>query len=191
MSEEKKLPELSELYKEDLLDIIGKESALLILLNHNPPSVWIKEHPYAGVPYIPIDKIEYLLTKIFRKWWVEIKNTQLIANSVAVTVRLFYINPITGVTEWQDGIGAQPLQTDKGAGATDFNAVKSNAVQLALPSAESYAIKDAAEKLGKLFGKDINRKDTLSYEKMLVNDIVSIELRASKVFGDDKTGDTQ
>lgn len=181
MSDNKGLPALSDLYKEDLLNIIGKESALLILLNHNPPSKWVKEHPYAGVPYIPIDKVEYLLTKIFRKWWVEIKNVQLIANSVAVTVRLFYTNPITGKTEWQDGIGAQPLQTDKGAGATDFNAVKSNAVQLALPSAESYAIKDAAEKLGKIFGKDINRKDTLAYEKMLTEDITSIEDRAAKV----------
>lgn len=34
----------------------------------------------------------------------------------------------------------------------------------ALPTAESYAIKDAAEKLGKLFGKDLNRKDELAFE---------------------------
>jgi hypothetical protein len=32
-----------------------------------------------------------------------------------------------------------------------------------LPAAESYAIKDAAEKLGILFGKNLNRKDTIAF----------------------------
>ena len=32
-----------------------------------------------------------------------------------------------------------------------------------VPAAESYAVKDAAEKLGKLFGKDLNRKDAFGY----------------------------
>jgi len=31
----------------------------------------------------------------------------------------------------------------------------------ALPAAESYAIKDAAEKLGQIFGSNLNRKDTV------------------------------
>jgi len=33
----------------------------------------------------------------------------------------------------------------------------------ALPAAESYAIKDAAEKLGIFFGKNLNRKDTVGF----------------------------
>jgi hypothetical protein len=34
---------------------------------------------------------------------------------------------------------------------------------MALPIAESYAIKDASEKIGKLFGRDLNRKDTMGF----------------------------
>jgi len=34
---------------------------------------------------------------------------------------------------------------------------------MALPSAESFAIKDAAQKLGKLFGKDLNRRETVAF----------------------------
>ena len=179
------LPKIADLYKTDELFEKEKDGELLLLVNCNPPSAWIKEHPMSGTPYIPIGKIEYLLTKIFGKWWVEIKDTKLIANSVAVIVRLFYENPISGETEFQDGIGAQPLQTDKGFGATDFNAIKSNAVSLALPSAESYAIKDAAEKIGRLFGKDISRKETVEYEKTLLNNIANIQERASKALEDD------
>lgn len=184
-SGERKLPTIAELYKEgDLMDV-RKERELILLLSCNPPSKWIKEHPSSTennkILYLPIEKVEFLLTKIFNKWWVEIKSTQLIANSVVVTVRLYYINPVTNKEEWQDGIGAQPLQTDKGAGATDFNAIKSNAVSLAAPSAESYAIKDAAEKLGKLFGKDLTRKNAIQYQEDILKEIDSIDSRANKI----------
>ena len=37
---------------------------------------------------------------------------------------------------------------------------------MAAPAAESYAIKDAVEKLGKLFGKDLNRKDSMGYDML-------------------------
>lgn len=184
-----KLPTISELYKDESLIEVRRERELTLLLNCNPPSTWIKEHPSSTeknrIYYLPIEKVEFLLTRIFVKWWVEIKDTQLIANSVVVTVRLYYINPISNREEWQDGIGAQPLQTDKGAGATDFNAIKSNAVTIAAPAAESYAIKDAAEKLGKLFGKDLSRKHAIQYESTLIKEIENIDRRASKILGDE------
>ena len=41
--------------------------------------------------------------------------------------------------------------------------MSSGAIQMWAPSAESFAIKDAAEKLGKIFGKDLNRKDDIAY----------------------------
>jgi hypothetical protein len=166
------LPTIQDLYSQNDITALDKQNQLNVLLNQNPNPKWLKNHPTAtkkvngvSVPiqYIPIDRIEWLLTSIFVKWSVEILREQLIANSIAVTVRLHYKNPITGEMECQDGCGAAPLQTDKGSGAVDFNNIKSNAVQIALPAAKSYAVKDAAEVLGKLFGKDINRADELSY----------------------------
>ena len=67
---------------------------------------------------------------------------------------------------WQDGIGAAPIQTDKGAGAMQWDKAKSDAVMKAAPAAESYAVKDAAEKIGKLFGKDMNRADKIMYDTL-------------------------
>lgn len=163
--EKKPLPALKELYKGDL--DTKRENDLNILLNHEPKQQWIKSHPIAsGVKYIPIEVIEYLLTSIFIRWHVEVKQIQVIANSVVVTVRLHYQHPIDGEMRWQDGVGASPIQTAKDAGATDFTQVKSDAVMKSAPAAESFAVKDAAEKLGKLFGKDLNRKDAFGYDSL-------------------------
>jgi len=163
--EKKNLPQLKDLYSGSL--DVKRENDLNILLNHTPKKEWIKKHPIAtNVSYIPIEVIEYLLTAIFIRWHVEIKETQTIANSIVVTVRLHYQNPIDGEMRYQDGIGAAPIQTAKDAAATDFTQVKSDAVMKAAPAAESYAIKDAAEKLGKMFGKDLNRKDAFGYDAL-------------------------
>lgn len=101
---------------------------------------------------------------IFQEWRIEILNISQLAQSVYVTVRVHYKNPITGEWSFHDGVGASPLQTNAGKSAADLANIKNNAVQLAAPAAKSYAIKDAVEHLGKMFGRDINRSDTVGYE---------------------------
>jgi hypothetical protein len=175
-----KIPSLTELISES--DETIKENNLMVLLNQEPPKSWLSQHPtvkakndkgdYVPAVYLPINRVEYLLSRIFGKWWVEVRNTSIMANSVCVTVRVFVVNPISKETEWNDGVGASPIQTEKGAGAMDWNQAKSAGVQMALPSAESYAIKDACEKWGKIFGKDLNRKESISYDSLLKGRVV-------------------
>ena len=170
-----KLPTFQELLVENEDSL--KQNALTVLLNQDPPAKWLVQHPMIrDYRYIPIEKIEYLLTRIFGNWTVEIRSTQIVANSVVVTVRLHVNNPISGELMWQDGIGAAPIQTDKGAGATDWNAVKTDGVQKAAPAAESYAVKDAAEKFGKIFGRDVSRKTTMDYNSLLKKSAFNDEL---------------
>jgi hypothetical protein len=156
---------LSQVYNNP--DMLAKFNALNAALNREPRPEWVRKHPFAKVKndkgqdvpvqYIPIGIIEYLLTNIFILWRVEIKECKIVANSMITVVRLHVLDPITGQWTWQDGAGGAPLQTDSGKGAIDFNYIKSGAVQMATPSSESYAIGDAAEKFGKIFGKDLNR----------------------------------
>lgn len=154
----KKLPDINSLYAN--VELTARNNDLNILLNQEPRNEWIKINTLANNSrYIPVHIIEYLLTSIYTKWRVEIKSFSTIANSVVVTVRLYVLDPISGEWDWQDGIGASPIQTEKGAAATDFTKVRNAAVQMAAPAAETYAFKDAAEKLGKIFGKDLNRMD--------------------------------
>lgn len=164
-----KLPKINELINSDMLQL-DEVNQLNILLNQQPPASWLKEHPFVKkLRYIPIERIEYLLTRLFFRWRVEIKKTQLIGNSVCVEIRLHYFNPILNEWDWQDGVGAAPLQTDSGAGATEFNKLKSGAVMMAAPAAKSYAVKDAAEQLGALFGKNLNRADKANYDSLAEN----------------------
>jgi hypothetical protein len=163
---ETKAPTLPELLKDK--ELSTKTAAINSLLNEQPPSDWLKTHPTAsGVKYLPIERVEWLLSRIYGQWRVEIKETKIIANSMMTIVRLHYFDPyISGQWQWQDGVGAAPLQTDKGAGAIEFDKIKNDAVMKAAPASESFAIKDAAEKLGKIFGKDINRKSYMDYNFM-------------------------
>lgn len=180
-----KIPTIQELMVET--DESIKNNALMVILNQPPPATWLYEHPSATtknakgetVParYLPIERVEYLLSRIFGKWRVEILREGSIANSCYVVARVHVTNPLTNKDEYQDGIGASPMQTDKGKGAMEWNFVKSAAVMMALPSAETYAIKDACEKWGKIFGKDLNRKDIIDYNTLLKKDVNIDDLR--------------
>lgn len=158
----KTLPTLQELHHDT--GIAFKNDQLNLLLNQDVPATWIKKNPFAGnTQYIAIEKVEFLLTRIFQRFRIEILREGQLFNSVYVTVRVHYIDPVTGEWDFHDGTGAVGIQTDAGKAASDLNAIKQNAVQMALPAAVSYAIKDACEHFGKLFGRDLNRKETLPF----------------------------
>ena len=174
-----KLPTLKSLYDGDL-ELKGEQNKLNIILNQPPKKEWVRNHPFAKkdvtidnkkvkvpIEYIPIEIIEYLLTRLFIKWRVEVKTVQVVANSCVVTVRLHYQNIEDQEWSWQDGIGAAPIQTEANAGAMEWDKVRSDAVMKSAPAAETYAVKDAADKIGKIFGKDLNRKDAIMYDSLV------------------------
>jgi hypothetical protein len=134
------------------------------IVNQEPPEGLVKNHPtVSGVKYMPIDKVEGMLSSIFQQHKIEILDQGQLLNAVYVSVRLHYKHPATGEWMFHDGLGATAIQVDKGMNSSDLGAIKSNAIMLALPAAKSYAIKDAAEHIGRLFGRDLNRKDTMNF----------------------------
>lgn len=162
---ESNLPTLADLFS-DSIEVAGKSEGLNAILNTQPPDKWVKEHPMIpNWKYIQIDKVEFLLRKIFKRYRIEVLKTGMLMNAVEVTVRVHYFNPATGEMDFQDGVGAQELQTKKETGALkmDMSNVNRGAVQMALPIAKSYAIKDACELIGNIFGGNLNRKDTLAF----------------------------
>lgn len=147
-----------------------KNDELNKFLSSKPHNSWIKDHPFAkGVKFIPIQIVETLLKTIFQKKKVEILDQGVMANSCWVKVRLHYLD-LDGEWTFEDGIGAVAMQTEAGAGATDWTKIRSDAVMKALPAAESYAVKDAAEKIGTIFGADLNRKDKIEFDPIYSKD---------------------
>lgn len=167
------LPTIKELYTNEIAE---KQDTFVALLNQEPKSEWIAEHPYIKqevvvdgvkmrVPYkyIPINRVEFLLKSIFKRYRIEITGQGTSFNGVYVTVRVHYVNPITGEWDYHDGIGASQLQTSKGSSPADLGNINNGALSMAFPLAKTLAIKDACDHFGKLFGSDLNRKDEIVY----------------------------
>ena len=158
----RQLPKLSDLHHN--IETAFKNDDLNLLLNQSPPDSWVKDHPFIkGVRFLPIEKVEFLLTRIFQKWRREVLWTKQLFNSVEAGVRLWVLDPTDGDWTFHDGVGAVGVQTDSGKAASDLSAIKQDAVMKAAPAAISYALKDAAECFGKIFGKDLNRKNPVEF----------------------------
>jgi len=172
------LPTISELFSDNIEDAFKSEK-LNFILNNEPKKEWVKQHPYIkDYNYIPIDKIEFLLRKIFKRYRIEITGQGTSFNGVYVTVRVHYWNPVTNDFDFHDGIGACQLQTSKGTSPADLVNINNGALSMAFPIAKTVAIKDACDHFGKLFGCDLNRKDVIPF---------NIDTNIEKVVIDQKT----
>jgi len=165
------LPKIQDVYGDKVS--IRKNDVFTTLMNQPPKPVWVKVHPFVkNYKYIPIERIEYLLKTIFKKYRIEILREGTSFNGVYVVVRVHYLHPITNEMDWHDGIGACQLQTKSGASAADLANINNGALSMAFPIAKTVAIKDACDHFGKLFGADLNRKDEIVYDL----DLTLIEL---------------
>ena len=161
---ERKVPTIQEIY--DDTDLAIKLDDLNVLLNQEPPASWVKVNKYAGNSrYLPIEKIEWLLRRIFKQNRIEITGPGPAFNGVWVTVRVHYLHPITKEWQFHDGIGAEALQVKSGSSPSDLANLNKGALAMAFPLAKSQAVKDACDHFGKAFGADLNRKDVLAYSQ--------------------------
>jgi len=159
-----KLPTIAELF-DDNIELAGRVEGLNAILNTPPPEKWIKEHPViTGWKYLPIDKVEYLLRRCFKKNKIEVLREGTAFNGVFVVVRVHYLNPATGEMDWHDGIGAMQLQTKKGTSPADLSNINNGAISMAFPIAKTLAVKDATDHFGALFGANLNRKDVIPFQ---------------------------
>jgi len=161
--ENRNLPTVGELFS-DNLEVAFKNEQLNLLLNQEPKKEWIKKHPFIkDYFYLPIDKVEFMLRKIFKRYRIEITGQGTAFNGVWVTVRVHYLHPTTNELDYHDGIGACQLQTKAGTSPADLININNGALSMAFPIAKTVAIKDACDHFGKIFGSDLNRKDTVPF----------------------------
>lgn len=167
------LPTIQDLF-EDSIEIAGKAEGLNAILATAPPQKWVKVHPfikqkdsngeYVPYLYLPIDKVEHLLRKIFKRYSIKITGQGTAFNGVWVTVRVRYFDPSVGKMNSQDGIGSIALQVEKGASPADLSKINNGALSMAFPLAKTLAIKDACDLIGNIFGANLNRRDVATFE---------------------------
>jgi len=157
------LPKIQDIYTDKIAT--QKNDVYVTLMNQPPKPQWVKTHPFIkGYNYLPIERVEYLLKTIFKRYRIEITGQGQSFNGVWVSVRIHYLHPITGEWDFNDGIGASQLQTKSGTSPADLQNINNGALSMAFPMAKTIAIKDAADHFGKLFGADLNRKDVIAYD---------------------------
>ena len=128
-----------------------------------PKAAWIKTNKYSdNAKYLPIRIVEELLTKIFPFWEVQqVGEPKILGNSVVISVNLRVYNPI--INQWLNyaGVGAVPIELEKGSDPTDFTKIKPKALHKNVPAALSFAVNNAAKKIGRIFGSHLNSNETI------------------------------
>jgi len=150
------------------LDVNGKPKYTNLqefnsLVMSPPRNTWVKTNKFSqNAKYLPIRIVEELLTGIFPFWQVEqVGTTQILGNSIIISVNLKVYHPL--LNQWLNfaGIGAVPIEVEKGAHPTDWTKLNSKAMHKNVPAAMSFAISNAAKKIGKIFGSHLNSTETI------------------------------
>lgn len=129
-------------------------------LNAEPDPREFEKTPDGKASFLPISFVEMTLDEIYLGQWEtsDIQYSQIF-NEVVGSGILTVWHPITGRAIRRAGFGAVVITQDKDAAIQDFNMTKKkNALDLAFPKLKAEITKNAAQTLGKIFGRDINRK---------------------------------
>lgn len=139
----------------------------ITILNRNP-TAGVEKTPDGKAWSLGISHIETTLDELFFGLWsTENFKWAVIANEVVGTIDLIVTHPVTGKEIRRSGAAAIIIQVNKGANALDVSAKKTNALDLGFPKLKAECLKNAAQSLGKLFGRDLNRTNVDTYNPII------------------------
>ena len=140
------------------------------MLNGTPDVAGIEKTPDLKAQTLVISHVETTLDEMFfGHWRTENFKWERMANEVVGSIDLVVIHPISGYELRRSGAASIVIMVDRAPQNLDkiernrwaLNAdnKKPNALDLAFPKLKTECIKNAALSLGKLFGRDLNRKN--------------------------------
>lgn len=139
-------------------------------INEAPNPTEMKKDP-KGFDYLPASFMQMELDEIFLGLWSwEVRSIQVVANEILIQGDLRVFHPITGQWIVRSGVGAAIIRQKKDSAITDIDGKIKDAITMDLPHAETDAFKNAAKKLGKRFGRDLNRKFVDEYDRQVLSE---------------------
>ncbi len=138
-------------------------------LNKEPDPKELEPTPDGKAQTLPISFVQMTLDELYFGLWESSDPVYMqIFNEVVATVVLTVTHPVTGEKLKRTGWASVVITQDKDALVSNFNNTKKkNALDLAFPKLGAEALKSAAQSLGKVFGRDINRKLKDTFKKQL------------------------
>jgi len=145
------------------------------MLNATPDVAGIEKTPDLKAQTLVISHVETTLDEMFfGHWRTENFKWERMANEVVGSIDLIAIHPISGYEIRRTGAASIIIMVDRAPQNLDnvernrwaLNAdnKKPNALDLAFPKLKTECLKNAALSLGKLFGRDLNRKNKDTYK---------------------------
>lgn len=144
-------------------------------LNQQPAQESIDKTPDGKAGTILISHIEMLLDEyFFGAWETENFKWAVIANEIVGSIDLVCLHPVTnqkfrrvGAASIQIMVDKAPENVNKSQWALNIENKKSNALDMGFPKLKTECLKNAANSLGKLFGRDLNRKKFDTYKPLI------------------------
>lgn len=157
------------------ISIQDRENFIKENLNTKPEKTDIKD----GIETVPISVLENDLDEVYMGLW-ETKNFRfhVIANEIVGTIDLCVFDPQAKIWITRSGSAAVMIRQKKDSELTDISAKIKNGLMMDFPKLETMCLKAAAKRLGKKFGRDLNRKFEDVYESKYSDTIAVDEVRA-------------
>ena len=156
---------------------LDKLQKITARLNSEPALEGIEPTPDKKAVTLVISHVEMTLDELFFGLWsTENFKWSAIANEVQGSLELVVTHPVTGQTLRRTGAASVVITVDRVPDAIKENAQarnewalnpsnkKQNALDLAFPKLKAECLKNAAQSLGKIFGRDLNRKNKDQYK---------------------------
>jgi len=129
------------------------------------------ESDRSGAKYLPISFVQTTLDELFLGLWSwVVKQYQVIANEITIHGDLRFFHHVARVWLTRSGVASAIIRQRKDADLTDIGAKIKDSLVMDLPHAEADALKSAARKIGKIFGRDLNRKFVDQYQRSEFSD---------------------
>lgn len=157
---------MNDLSTQENINLIKSIEDFTKKLNIAPKQENLQKTPDGKADYLPISFIETQLREDFMGLvQYEVVSERREINEYIVVARIKVFHPI--IRQWMsyDGIGSGQIMQDSGTTLQQFTeAKKKNALEMGAPKVYAEAIKNAAKKIGKKYGADLNRKFEDFYE---------------------------
>lgn len=152
-------------------------------LNKNPDPQELDPTPDGKAKTLPISYVEMTLDELYFGLWDTYDfKWSAIANEVQGSLVLECVHPVTGKPIRRTGAASIVITVDSldkdqkdGMSKQDRNLYalnpenkKPNALDLGFPKLKAECLKNAAQSLGKIFGRDVNRKKIDTYKPALI-----------------------
>jgi len=167
--------------------MLEKIQAFTRLLNKEPDATAIDKTPDGKAKTVLISHIEMTLDELFfGQWTTENFNWQVVSNEIVGSIDLVVIHPVSGQHIRRTGGAAIQIMVDaapesvkadprlRNAHALDVGNKKPNALDMGFPKLKAECLKNAAQSLGKVFGRDLNRKEGKfdTYNPLIKKDVL-------------------